>query len=140
MENLFATLCILGGATFLIVALGAFCFEAVNAGRRTHVKLRVVDMRPETGYQGATYLHPEYVVVTGPQAGLRKVSTAGTFPPLHRKNEIVEGYLDPITNEVRSLKENKVTGWCLAGLFGLGSAMLLVGLKVANSQLLTWGW
>ncbi len=140
MENLLSTLFIFGGAAFLLGALVAFCFEAVNTGRRTHVKLKVVDMRPETGHQGATYLHPEYVVVSGPQAGLRKVSIAGTFPSLHRKNEIVEGYLDPVTNEVRSLKENKVTGWCLAGLFGLGSAMLLVGLKVANSQLLTWGW
>ena len=138
MENLLSTLFIFGGAAFLLGALVAFCFEAINTGRRTHVKLKVVDMRPETGHQGATYLHPESVVVSGPQAGLRKVSTAGTFPPLHRKNEIVEGYLDPLTNEVRSIKESKIAVWCIAGLVGLGTAMLLIGLKVANSQIFAW--
>ncbi len=138
MENLVSTLFIFGGGAFLLCALVAFCLEAVNTGRRTLVKLKVVDMRPETGHQGATYLHPEYVVVSGPQAGLRKVSTAGTFPALHRKNEIVEGYLDPITNEVRSLKESKIAGWCIAGLVGLGAAMILVGLNVDNSQILAW--
>ena len=65
-------------------------------------------------------------------------NTAGTFPPLHRKNEIVEGYLDPLTNEVRSIKESKIAVWCIAGLVGLGTAMLLIGLKVANSQIFAW--
>ena len=124
-----STLLILGGMAFLAAALVAFCHEWANMRRRTHVRLKVIDLHPEPGHRGTTYLHPEYLVMSGPQAGLRKVSTAGTFPLLHNKNELVSGFLDPETNEVRSTRENRITAWFVAGLGSFGIVMLAVGVQ-----------
>ncbi len=118
------TLLVLGGLAFLAAATVALCFEITYMRRRTPVRVKVMSLHPQPGHQGNTYLHPEYLVVSGPQAGLRKVSTAGSFPPLHNPNDLVEGYLDPETNEVRSVKECKANGWLIAGLAGLGALML----------------
>lgn len=120
------TLLFFGGAAFLVTAVVALCFEIANMRRRTPVQVKVMSLQPQPGHRGATYLHPEYLVVSGPQAGLRKVSTAGSFPPLHNPNDLVEGYLDPQTNEVRSARECKAIGWLIAGLAGLGALMLVV--------------
>lgn len=139
VATIFSSLFILGGAIFLVGALVASFYEAANMRRRTPVKVRCIDLRAETGLKGASYLSPEYLVVSGPQAGLRKVSTASTFTALHNKGDIVDGFLDPETNEVRSLKENKLTTWCIVGLVGLGTAMLAVGVKYGNVPLLGLG-
>ena len=120
------TLLTFGGAAFLITAAAALWFEIANMRRRTLVQVKVVSLKPQPGHRGTTYLHPEYLVVSGPQAGLRKVSTAGAFPALHNTNDLVTGYLDPETNEVRSLRECKAAGWLIAGLAGLGAVMLVV--------------
>ena len=73
--------------------------------------------------------------MSGPQAGLRKVSTAGSFPPFHTRNALVSGYLDPETNEVRSALQNRITVWLIGALAGLGGLMLVVGFKVVR----VWG-
>lgn len=127
-----STLLILGGLAFLVAAIVVLYQEWANMRRRTHVRLKVVDLHPKPGHRGATYLHPEYLVMSGPQAGLRKVSTAGSFPPFHSKNALVSGYLDPETNEVRSTLQNRIMAWLIGGLAGLGGVMLLIGLQVTQ--------
>lgn len=130
-----STLLILGGMAFLAAAIFVFCTEWTNMKRRTHVRLKVIDLHPDPGLRGATYLAPEYLVVSGPQAGLRKVSTASSFPPFHGKNALVSGYLDPETNEVHSDVQIRLTGWFIASLAGLGGVMLVIGVQVAR----VWG-
>lgn len=119
------TLLIFGGAAFLVAAAAALWCEIANMRRRTPVQVKVMALQAQPGLRGNTYLHPEFLVVSGPQAGLRKVSTAGSFPALHKANDLVKGYLDPKTNEVRSVKECKATGFLITGLAGLGALMLV---------------
>ncbi|MCP5081205.1 MAG: hypothetical protein GY948_05860 [Alphaproteobacteria bacterium] len=125
------TLLFFGGAVFLVTALVALCFEIANMRRRTPVQVKVMALQSQPGHRGGAYLHPEFLVVSGPQAGLRKVSTAGSFPALHNTNDLIEGYLDPETNEVRSARDRKAIGWLIAGLASLGALMLAVAGQLA---------
>jgi len=122
-----------GGAFFLLCGLVAGCLEWKSFRRRLRVHLKVVKLHPETGKRGTTYLHPEYQVVAGPHAGHTRVSTAGTYPPLHNENELVAGYLDETTGELQSIKEKKWTVLFISGLLGLGASMLALGVYAVTS-------
>ena len=122
-----STLLILIGAAILTAALVVLCMEWFNMRKRTHVSLKAVDLGAGHGRGGAGVLHPEFLVMSGPQAGLRKVNFVGPFPPLHTKNALISGYLDPDTNEVRSSRQNRAMAWLIFGLSALGGAMMLSG-------------
>ncbi|MEM8688283.1 MAG: hypothetical protein AAGF81_13195 [Pseudomonadota bacterium] len=123
-----SALLILAGATVLAGALVVLFMEWLDMRKRTHVSLKAVDLEPGPGRGGAGLLAPEFIVMSGPQAGLRKVNFVGPFPPVPAKNVVISGYLDPATNEVRSSRQNRIMAWLIGSLGALGSAMVLSGL------------
>ncbi len=123
-----STLLICAGAALLAAAMVGLCREWLDMRKRTHVRLKPVDLPPRPGRGGSGFLDPEFVVMSGPQAGLRKVNFVGPFPPLPTKNALISGYLDPETNEVRSSRQNRLMAWLILSLGGLGAALVLSGL------------
>lgn len=123
-----STLMILMGTALLTAALVVLCMEWLNMRKRTHVSLKAVDLGPDHNRGGTGVLNPEFLVMSGPQAGLRKVNFVGPFPPLQTKNALISGYLDPETNEVRSSRQNRAMAWLIGGLGAIGSVMVLSGL------------
>ncbi len=121
-----STLLIFGGTAFLVTALVAFCLEMASLKSRTPVTVKVLPDRP----QHTRHLAPEYLVVSGPQAGLRKVSSAGTFPAFHAPSELVEGYLNPETNEVRSSQDCKLVSALIATVGIIGVLMMAAGVQL----------
>lgn len=127
MQFVASMMFLVGGAIFLLCGIVAGCLEWKNFRRRLHVQLKVIKLHSETGKRGATYLHPEYQVVSGPHAGYTRVSAAGTYPPLHNENELIAGYLDEASGELQSIKEKKRTILFIAGLVCMGGSMLALG-------------
>ncbi|MEM8645114.1 MAG: hypothetical protein AAGF86_02110 [Pseudomonadota bacterium] len=123
-----STLLIFAGAALLAAALVVLCVQWLDMRKRTHVRLKPIALEPHPDRGGAGVLAPEFVVMSGPQAGLRKVNFVGLFPTLKANNALISGYLDPETNEVRSDRQNRVIAWLIGGLSALGSAMVLSGL------------
>ncbi len=121
-------LLILAGAALLAAALVVLCAQWLDMRKRTHVRLKPVNLQPHLDRGSAGVLAPEFVVMSGPQAGLRKVNFVGLFPPLKTNNALISGYLDPETNEVRSSTQTRFMAWLIGGLGAVGSAMVLSGL------------
>jgi len=131
MHVVASTLFLFGGAFFLICGIVAGCLEWSSFRRRLRVQLKVIELHPRKDEQGTTFLHPEYQVVSGPHAGYTRVSTAGTYPPLHNEDEMVAGYLDETTGELQSIREKKWTVLFVSGLLVLGASMLALGVYAA---------
>lgn len=127
MNFVAAIVFVAGGGGFILAGLGIFLIQRRINKTRTPVKLLVVDSHASTGRNGASYIHLEYEVTEGPHTGLRRTSEAGTYPALHARGDIVDGYFDAASGAVQSQKEDRLTNWLILGLTGLGSVMVALG-------------
>ncbi len=115
----------------MLVALGIYHIHRGFNKRALRVSLIVVDNHAKTDENDRTYIYAEYMILSGPHAGLRKLSKSGTFPPLHNKNDYLDGLYDTKTGEIQSVKSGKLTGWIIFGFAGMGALMLAIGILAA---------
>ncbi|MCP5080688.1 MAG: hypothetical protein GY948_03215 [Alphaproteobacteria bacterium] len=92
----------------------------------------VIVNHPRDSDNGTTYIHPEYVVLSGSHAGLKQVSETGTFPPLHSVNDEPDGFYDPRNGNIESARSGKLTVWTIIGFIGIGFLMVIFGVLIAR--------